>query len=81
MSRRRQRGVSAVPSRASLVWLGGLMLGVAVGVVLIYHFVLASHAGSYSAAKAAPAPVVQQDDLGDAHAEALREALEKPARK
>lgn len=82
MSRRTMGGAAATPGLSSIVWLAGLVFGIAVGVVLVYHFVLASRSGNFPTSKAVAAEMRETPtDIGDAHAEALKEAMDTAAKK
>lgn len=77
------------PSGSIVIWLAGLVFGVSAGLLLVYHFLMASRtnsAVSIDVAQAAPIAQPQQaklaaaHDVSSAHSEAMKAALKPETR-
>lgn len=87
VTRKAQGSVATGPSGSIIIWLAGLVFGISAGLLLVYHFLMASRSTStvpievaqpVPAAKAKKAPTLAAaSSVNSAHLAAMKEALKK----
>lgn len=86
VTRKVQGSVSTGPSGSIIIWLAGLVFGISAGLLLVYHFLMASRSTSTVPIEVVEAPVakVQKShvlaaaaSVNSAHSAAMKEALKK----
>lgn len=87
VTRKVQGSAATGPSGSIIIWLAGLVFGISAGLLLVYHFLMASRSTStvpievaqtVPAAKAPKGPTLASaSSVNSAHLAAMKEALKK----